>query len=101
MEELKIWSIDNVRNAKVTALDTAAQTESEGLLEDILTRNPDMLSEGLKLIGRQTRTTGGLLRCAPRAEGGCRIDGAECGGGRSVPSACLVRNGGTAERRAG
>ena len=61
MEELKIWSIDNVRNAKVTALDTAAQTESEGLLEDILTRNPDMLSEGLKLIGRQTRTTGGPL----------------------------------------
>ena len=40
-----------------------------------------------------------LLRCAPRAEGGCRIDGAECGGGRSVPSACLERNGGTAERR--
>ena len=41
----------------------------------------------------------GLLRCAPRAEVGCRIDDAECGGGRSVPSACLERNGGTAERR--
>ena len=40
-----------------------------------------------------------LLRCAPRAEVGCRIDNAECGGGRSVPSACLERNGGTAERR--
>ena len=40
-----------------------------------------------------------LLRCAPRAEVGCRIDDAECGGGRSVPSACLERNGGTAERR--
>ena len=39
-----------------------------------------------------------LLRCAPRAEVGCRIDDAECGGGRSVPSACLERNGGTAER---
>ena len=35
----------------------------------------------------------------PRAEVGCRIDDAECGGGRSVPSACLERNGGTAERR--
>ena len=61
MEELKIWSSDNNSNAKVTALDTAAQTESEGLLEDILVRNPDMLAEGLKLIGRQTRTTGGPL----------------------------------------
>ena len=34
-----------------------------------------------------------VLRCAPRAEVGCRIDDAECGGGRSVPSACLERNG--------
>ena len=40
----------------------------------------------------------GVLRCAPRAGVGCRIDDAECGGGRSVPSACLERNGGTAER---
>ena len=39
-----------------------------------------------------------VLRCAPRAEVGCRIEDAECGGGRSVPSACLERNGGTAER---
>ena len=61
MEELKIWSIDSDSNAKVTALDTAAQTESEGLLEDILTENPEMLADGLKLIGRQTRTTGGPL----------------------------------------
>ena len=61
MEELKIWSIDSNSNAKVTALNSAAQTESEGLLEDILARNPDMLADGLKLIGRQTRTTGGPL----------------------------------------
>lgn len=61
MEELKIWSIDSNSNAKVTALDTAAQTESEGVLEDILARNPEMLADGLKLIGRQTRTTGGPL----------------------------------------
>ena len=60
MEELKIWSIDN-SSGRVTALDSAAQTESEGLLEDILASNPDMLADGLKLIGRQTRTTGGPL----------------------------------------
>lgn len=61
MEELKIWSIDNNSSEKVTALDTAAQTESEGLLEDILARNPEMLADGLELVGRQTRTTGGPL----------------------------------------
>ena len=49
--------------------------------------------------GTEFQDTGRVLRCAPRAEVGCRIDDAECGGGRSVPSASLERNGGTAERR--
>ena len=53
MEELKKWSIDSDSNAKVTALDTAAQPESEELLEDILAKNPEMLADGLKLIGRR------------------------------------------------
>ena len=35
--------------------------ETEGLLEDILTANPDMLEEGLQLVGRQTPTAGGNL----------------------------------------
>ena len=61
LKKLKIWSIDKGTDAKVTALGTTAQTESEGLLEDILAKNPEMLADGLKLIGRQTRTTGGPL----------------------------------------
>ena len=61
LKRLKIWSIDKGADAKVTALGTAAETESEGLLEDILTRNPDMLAEGLIPVGRQTRTAGGPL----------------------------------------
>ena len=40
-----------------------------------------------------------VLRCAPRADVSCTMDGAEWGaGGRSVLSVSPVRNGGTAER---
>ena len=61
MEDLRIWTVDNDANAKITPLDAAGQTDSELLLEDILTRNPDMLEEGLQLVGRQTGTAGGPL----------------------------------------
>ena len=61
MEALKIWAVEDESGAKITPLDTAGQTESEGLLENILTRNPDMLEEGLELVGRQTETAGGPL----------------------------------------
>ena len=58
MEETKIWSIEGT---SATPLNTTNQMESEGLLEDILTANPDMLEEGLQLMGRQTSTPGGPL----------------------------------------
>ena len=58
MEETKIWSIDGT---SATPLNTTNQMESEGLLEDILTANPDMLEEGLQLVGRQISTAGGPL----------------------------------------
>ena len=58
MEETKIWSIEGT---SAIPLSTTNQMESEGLLEDILTANPDMLEEGLQLVGRQTPTAGGPL----------------------------------------
>ena len=58
MEETKIWAVDGTA---ATPLNTTNRMESEGLLEDILTANPDMLEDGLQLIGRQTSTTGGPL----------------------------------------
>ncbi len=61
MEELKIWAVDSHGDATITPLNYAESTESEGLLEDILARNPDMLEEGLQLVGRQTGTAGGPL----------------------------------------
>ena len=58
MEETKIWAVEGT---SATPLNTTNQMETEGLLEDILTANPDMLEDGLQLVGRQTSTTGGPL----------------------------------------
>ena len=44
MDEFKIWEIDNRSGAGITSLPSSRRTESEGLLEDIVTRNPDMLA---------------------------------------------------------
>ena len=58
MEETKVWAVEGT---SATPLNTTNQMETEGLLEDILTANPDMLEEGLQLVGRQTSTSGGPL----------------------------------------
>ena len=58
MEETKIWAVEGT---SATPLNTTKQMETEGLLESILTANPNMLEEGLELVGRQTSTAGGPL----------------------------------------
>ena len=60
MEETKIWSIDG-NGTSATRLDAVSQMETEPLLENLLTANPDMLEDGLQLVGRQTSTAGGPL----------------------------------------
>ena len=61
MEELKIWTIDGNDSMKVSGLETTGEMETENLLEDILTKNPNMLEIGLDLVGRQVDTPGGPL----------------------------------------
>ena len=58
-EEIKIWAMDS--SGGVTQLPFAQQAESERLLEDTLVKHPDMLMEGLTLVGRQAPTEGGPL----------------------------------------
>ncbi len=58
MEETKIWVVEGT---SATELDVTNQMETEELLECILTANPRMLKEGLRLVGRQTSTAGGPL----------------------------------------
>ena len=61
MEELKIWTVDGNDSMKVSGLETTGEMETENLLEDILTKNPNMLEIGLDLVGRQVDTPGGPL----------------------------------------
>ena len=58
MEQTKVWAVEGTL---ATQLDTTNRMETEGLLEDILTANPNMLEEGLRLVGRQTSTQSGPL----------------------------------------
>ena len=58
MEETKIWLI---KDKSATQFNATDKIETEELLEEILTANPDMLKEGLQLVGRQTSTAGGPL----------------------------------------
>ena len=59
MEEVKIWAIGDSYAA--TPLESKSQVETEALLEETLVSNPDLLIQGLKLVGRQTPTEGGPL----------------------------------------
>ena len=61
MEELKIWTVTADSSGEASELATTHKTETEELLEKTLTENPDMLENGLELVGRQFDTTGGAL----------------------------------------
>ena len=58
-DALQIWAIDGA--GEVTAVETTGRTETENLLEEALVNNPEMLMQGLRLVGRQTPTAGGPL----------------------------------------
>ena len=63
MEEIKLWELTKNESGCPTAVPVASarQMETEGQLEEILVQCPDLLMQGLKLIGRQTETPGGPL----------------------------------------
>lgn len=58
MEEVKMWVIEG---AQVAPLAPAGRMENERLLEETLVKSPDLLMEGVTLVGRQTPTDGGAL----------------------------------------
>ena len=62
MQAIKLWTIDEGQSmAKAIEVESVRKTDTESMLEDILTRSPELLMPGLKLIGRQTATAGGPL----------------------------------------
>lgn len=59
MDEVKIWALGE--DSETEPLESKSHADSEGLLEDAIVKNPDLLEEDLTLIGRQTPTEGGPL----------------------------------------
>ena len=58
MEDIKLWELDG---SKAIPLGSNNQLESEELLEETLVKNPNLLIDGLTLVGRQMPTEGGPL----------------------------------------
>ncbi|MXY87951.1 MAG: DUF91 domain-containing protein [Dehalococcoidia bacterium] len=56
-DELKIWALDEEGDAK--AVESVSGMKLEDILEDTLVRRPEMLENGIHLVGRQTPTDGG------------------------------------------
>ncbi len=63
MQEIRLWSLEKQvgGSLKAARADTLRNTETEAILEDLLVRSPDLLMEGLSLVGRQVPTKGGPL----------------------------------------
>ncbi len=62
MEEVFLWNVVNKNNTiSVGQFEKVHQTETEAILEEILVKSPELLFPGLKLVSRQSETTGGPL----------------------------------------
>ena len=63
MQKIQLWSVNHAEDKllSATAVKSVDNTETEQVLEDLLVASPDLLMEGLTLIGRQVATAGGPL----------------------------------------
>jgi len=62
MKEIRLWKIDNSKEEiRIEKIPNVAETETENMLEEVITQHPNLLMEDLKLVGRQTETAGGPL----------------------------------------
>ena len=62
-DKIRIWKVSNggIENAIAEPLDEIFSSETEQRLEELLVASPDLLMDGLRLIGRQLPTDGGPL----------------------------------------
>lgn len=63
MKTIQLWTVDRngPNGPSATVVGSVDNTETEAILEDILTRSPNLLADNLVLIGRQLPTEGGPL----------------------------------------
>ena len=62
MKKIQLWSVDRTEGKlSATAVESVDNTKTEQDLEELLVASPDLLMDGLTLIGRQVSTDGGPL----------------------------------------
>ena len=63
MKAIMLWKINEHGNweMNVEKIQSVEETQTEKQLEEVITRCPELLMEDLRLIGRQTETSGGPL----------------------------------------
>jgi DNA-directed RNA polymerase subunit N (RpoN/RPB10) len=63
MKEVKLWEVSEKdgKIESITNLRSVNQTKTEDQLEEIIVKHPELLYEGLNIVGRQTSTGGGPL----------------------------------------
>lgn len=63
MEEVRLWKIDRDGSQlpRVERVESVNAVATEKLLEDLLAHSPEVLMDGLTIIGRQNETAGGPL----------------------------------------
>ena len=62
MKKIQLWSVDRTEGKlSATAVENVDNTKTEQDLEELLVASPDLLMDGLTLIGRQVPTDGGGL----------------------------------------
>ncbi len=59
MEEIRLWRSGSGKGLR--SVEAIPELETEVALEDLLVANPELLEDGLTLVGRQTPTVGGWL----------------------------------------
>jgi len=75
MEEVRLWKIDNRESEapRVVRVESVNRVGTEELLEDVLAHSPEVLMEGLTIIGRQNETAGGPLDLLGVDDGGSLV----------------------------
>ncbi len=63
MEEIRLWKLVQTPEGghSAAAVVSVDKTATEKILEDMLTSSPEVLMEGLSIVGRQNETRGGPL----------------------------------------
>ena len=62
MKKIQLWSVDRIEDKlSATAVESVDNTKTEQDLEELFVASPDLLMDGLTLIGRQVSTDRGRV----------------------------------------